>query len=58
MVCTSHGDVDEMQRVGVTGVLDCPLVVGRERLSLANHAERKRSTGEEMVYEIALKRRN
>ena len=46
------------QRVGVTGVLDCRLVVGRERLSLANHDERKRSTGGEMVYKIALKRRN
>ena len=58
MVCTSHGDVDEMQRVGVTGVLDCSLVVGRERLSPANHDERKRSTGGEMVYKIALKRGN
>ena len=58
MVCTSHGDVDAMQRVGVTGVLDCPLVVGRERLSPANHDERKRSTGGEMVYKIPLKRRN
>ena len=38
----------------MTGVLDCPLVVGRERLSPANHNERKRSTGGGMVYEKAL----
>ena len=31
----------------MTGVLDCPLIVGRERLSPANHNERKRSTGVE-----------
>ena len=54
MVCTSHGDVDETQRVGVTVVLDCSLVVGGERLSPANHDERKRSAGGEMVYKMAL----
>ena len=40
----------------MTGVLDCPLIVGRERLSPANHNERKRSMGGGMVYERALEK--
>ena len=40
----------------MTGVLDCPLIVGRERLSPADHNERKRSTGGGMVYERALEK--
>ena len=31
MVYTSHGNVDGTWRIGVTGVLDCTLVVGREK---------------------------
>ena len=40
----------------MTGVLDCPLIVGWERLSPVYRNERKRSTGGKMVYEKALGR--
>ena len=56
MVCTSHGDVDGTQRVGVTGALNCTFVVEGERLSSANHDERKRAIGEGRVHDIALKK--
>ena len=41
----------------MTGVLDCPLIVGRERLSPAYRNERKRLAGGKMEYEKALGRR-